>query len=250
VLWGDKMNKKELLAKLKTLYEMKEVKSGFPSQQACVEWANSVAPLLKFNQQYYLNFIQNSHKMNLKLSSYILVPAFNIMVSQLQMAITELENEDEGENMENSFKYKEGVYWTYIEKDYNISKKEFGLKINFVKDKFKRKILFRDVEQAYILSTDGFNKPALILAGAVIEELLRLYLESKNIKLTNNTFDYYIKCCEEHKFLKKVIQQQLNVARLSRNLVHIENENEKKHSISTATAKGAVGSIFTIANDF
>jgi hypothetical protein len=43
------MNRKELLKKLEELYGMKEVKDGFPSQQACSDWSNKVAPFLKFN---------------------------------------------------------------------------------------------------------------------------------------------------------------------------------------------------------
>lgn len=35
-----------------------------------------------------------------------------------------------------------------------------------------------------------------------------------------------------------------------RNLVHLEKETSSKFTISKATAKGAVSSIFTIANDF
>jgi hypothetical protein len=84
------MKRKELLKKLEELYNLKEVKDGFATQQACIKWSNKVAPLLKFNNQYYLNFVQNAHKMSLPLSSYTLEPAFNIMVSQLQMAIEEL----------------------------------------------------------------------------------------------------------------------------------------------------------------
>lgn len=92
------MDKKIILEKLEVLYNIKEVTDGFPSQKACIEWANKVAPLLKFNGQYYVNFIQNSHKMNLPLSSYTLGPAFNIMVSQMQMAIEELKLEIEQKN--------------------------------------------------------------------------------------------------------------------------------------------------------
>jgi hypothetical protein len=36
------------------------------------------------------------------------------------------------------------------------------------------------------------KKPAVILAGSVIEELLRLYLVHKNIKPAKKTFDSYI----------------------------------------------------------
>lgn len=90
------MDRKNILKKLAELYNIKEVKEGFPSQQACIDWSNKVAPLLKFNKQYYYNFIQNAHKMNLNISSYTLGPAFKIMVSQVQMAIEELKIDIEG----------------------------------------------------------------------------------------------------------------------------------------------------------
>ena len=64
--------------------------------------------------------------------------------------------------------------WKSIKSDYDISKLQFGKKINFILDKFKRAIIFRDIEQAYLLSQQGFSKPAIILAGGVIEELLIL----------------------------------------------------------------------------
>jgi len=84
------MNKKTLLTKLEKLFNMPEVREGFPSQPKCIDWANKVAPLLKFDQQYYINFLKNAHKMNLPLSPSTLAPAFRIMVSHLQMAIEEL----------------------------------------------------------------------------------------------------------------------------------------------------------------
>ena len=90
---GNTINKKALLKKLEELYGLKEVKDGFPTQQDCLDWSNKVAPLLKFNKQYYANFATNAHKMNLPLSSFTLESAFNIMVSQLQMAIEELKND-------------------------------------------------------------------------------------------------------------------------------------------------------------
>jgi hypothetical protein len=84
------MDKKVLLQKLEKLFNIKELSEGFKSQQDAISWSNKVAPLLQFNPQYYHNFIQNSHKLNLSLSSYTLKPAFNIMKSQLEMAIEEL----------------------------------------------------------------------------------------------------------------------------------------------------------------
>lgn len=88
------------------------------------------------------------------------------------------------------------------------------------------------------------------MAGAVIEELLRLYLLSKGVSLKDNKFVYYIECCEEKGFLKKAIRHQTTVARLFRNIVHLENEKDKKDSVSTANAKAAVASLFALANDF
>ena len=79
--------------------------------------------------------------------------------------------------------------WSDIEKDYDITKRMFGKKINFVGDQFKRQILFRDVEHAYVLANLGFSKPAVILAGGIIEELLSLYLQHKKIKPNGKTFN-------------------------------------------------------------
>jgi len=140
--------------------------------------------------------------------------------------------------------------WEAIRSEYDISKNNFGRKINFVSDSFKRTIIFRDVEQAFVLASQGFSKPALILAGGVIEELLRLYLEHKNIKPKNNMFVDYIKACEDNGLLKRGVSRLSDSVRNFRNLVHLENEKARRDTVSKATAKGAVSSIFTIANDF
>jgi hypothetical protein len=140
--------------------------------------------------------------------------------------------------------------WEDIKSAYDISKKDFGRKIKFVSDSFKRKIIFRDVEHAFILASQGFSKPALILAGGVIEELLRLYLEHKNIKPKNKRFVDYIKACEDNDLLKRGVSRLTDSIRDFRNLVHLVNEKTKRHTMSKATAMGAVSSIFTIANDF
>jgi len=140
--------------------------------------------------------------------------------------------------------------WEAIESEYDISKRDFGKKINFVSDSFKRKIIFRDVEHAFVLASQGFSKPALILAGGVIEELLRLYLEHKNIKPKGNRFVDYIEACKDNDLLKRGVSRLTDSIRDFRNLVHLDKEETKRHTISKPTAKGAVSSIFTIANDF
>lgn len=139
--------------------------------------------------------------------------------------------------------------WTDIHNDFDISKRTFGKRINFVTSKYKKKIVFRDIEHAYILAKNGLSKPATILAGSVIEELLRLYLESKNIKPAKNTFEEYIETCEQKGLLKSGISRLSDSVRHFRNLVHLSKEKTKKYTISKAAAKGAVASIFTIAND-
>ncbi|OGV65645.1 MAG: hypothetical protein A2283_15810 [Lentisphaerae bacterium RIFOXYA12_FULL_48_11] len=140
--------------------------------------------------------------------------------------------------------------WLEIEKDYDVSKKMFGRKINFIKSKFRREIIFRDVGHAYCLANNGFSKPAVILAGSVIEELLRVYLERKNVKARQSTFNSYLDACQDNGLLKTAIHRLSDSVRCFRNLVHLAEEKSSKYSISKATAKGAVSSIFTIINDF
>lgn len=143
--------------------------------------------------------------------------------------------------------------WEAIEKEFGITKKAFGKKINFVSDNFKRKLIFRDVEQAYTLVQLSYAKPAVILAGSVIEELLRLYLKQKGYfpkKPLKMDFNGYIRTCEQEKLLEKGISRLTDSVRHFRNIAHLRKEETKKRTISQATAKGAVSSIFTIANDF
>ena len=129
-------------------------------------------------------------------------------------------------------------------------KKTFGRKISFVKDQFKRKVIFRDIGQAFALARAGFYKPSVVLAGGVIEELLRIYLESKNIAPARNNLDSYIKACDSNDLLKGAIHRLADSVRQFRNIVHLEKETSSRHTISKPTAIGSVTSIFTIANDF
>jgi hypothetical protein len=140
--------------------------------------------------------------------------------------------------------------WEAIRNEYGVTKNSFGRKINFVSNSHKREIIFRDVEHSFILASSGFSKAAVILAGGVIEELLRLYLEYKNVSPLSNNFDGYIKTCEQQGLLKDSVSRLSESVRHFRNLVHLSREETKKHTISKATAIGAVSSIFTIANDF
>ena len=160
-----------------------------------------------------------------------------------------LKNQEKEDIMKTTSTSKDKA-WDKIEKEYDINKIAFGKKIVFVKPKDKRDIIFRDVGHAYILANTDFFKPAVILAGGVIEELLRLYLKHKKIKPPSNTFNSYIKTCEENGLLKSAIRSLTDSFRDFRNIVHLEKEETPRDAISKATAKGAVSSIFSLANDF
>ncbi len=140
--------------------------------------------------------------------------------------------------------------WDDIEVDYDTSKRSLGKKINFIADIHIKKAIFRDIEHAYVLSKNGFPKPAVILAGSVIEELLRQYLRSKNVSPTQQSFDGYIKACTDNRLLESGISRLSDSVRCFRNLVHLANEKSARITLSKATAIGAVSSIFTIANAF
>jgi hypothetical protein len=161
---------------------------------------------------------------------------------------TALSKTKDGTTMTNTL--RDTNTWKDIEKDFDISKRVFGKKISFVTNPFKRKIIFRDIQQAHILAASGFSKPAIIMAGSVIEELLRIFLVSKGITPQAKTFDSYIRTCEANGLLKSAIHRLTDSVRFFRNLVHLEKEDSPKATISKATAKGAVASIFTIVNDF
>lgn len=163
--------------------------------------------------------------------------------------LNEVQGEEKMVSSKFTFSNSEGV-WQDVEADYGVTKRAFGKKINFISNTFKRKVVFRDTEQAYILANAGFSKPAVILAGSVIEELLRLYLESKKVSPKTNDFDSYIKACENAKLLKSAIHRLTDSVRQFRNFVHLAKEVSPRHTISKANAKSAVASIFILANDF
>ena len=142
--------------------------------------------------------------------------------------------------------------WKEIERQFGTSKKEFGKRINFIKPNYKREVIFRDIDHAFGCYQNGFYKPAVVLAGGVIEELLRCYLESKGINPKNKTFNNCIEVCRNNKELiqRPCLINLSNSVRDFRNLVHLEKEESKRYAISGSTAIGAISAVFTVANDF
>ncbi len=174
-----------------------------------------------------------------------------VFIHSLNSEVEEISNyKSTSDNFKKIEQFSAPNAWVEIKKDFDISKRAFSKKIHFVEDKFNKKIIFRDIEHAYYFAQYGFSKPAVILAGGVIEELLRYYLKFKDLKPLKNNFDGYIKTCEDNRLFKKGISQLSHSLRNFRNIVHLENELSRKHTISKATAKGAISSIFTISNDF
>ncbi len=84
------MSKQDTLRQLEELFGAPEVTGGFPSQSACISWANRAAPLLRFNQQYYRTFMHYSQIINHNIRVHTAETAFRNMVSQVEMAIHEL----------------------------------------------------------------------------------------------------------------------------------------------------------------
>ncbi len=102
VIWGkskyaqhtDVMKTKKVLLELKRLFSTEEIEAAYKSHDAIISWANRVKPLLKFNEEYYMNFSENAHKVSVKgLSVPLYESCWNIMKSQVETAIVELNNE-------------------------------------------------------------------------------------------------------------------------------------------------------------
>lgn len=138
--------------------------------------------------------------------------------------------------------------WSLIEEEFGITKRQFGYRIGFVENAFKRKVLFRDVAHAFMLARDGYSKPATILAGGIIEELLRLLLKSRGEMPTQRRFASYIEACGEAGELGAAVHKLADSVRHFRNMVHLEREDHESRSVTLSAAKGAVASIFTVVN--
>ena len=145
---------------------------------------------------------------------------------------------------------EEDKIWKQIKEEFKISKKAFGLRIRFIENKHKRKALFRDIAHAYLLSKQHMPKPSIILAGGVIEELLRLYLESVNITPKENSFTSYINACKGHQLLINPLNSLSDSARHFRNFIHLEKESDHNNELTNYHAANTVASIFLIADGF
>jgi len=172
------MNKQSLLTRLETLFNIPEVKKEFPSQETCIDWANKVAPLLRFNNQYYVNFTQNALKMNLPLSSHTLMPAFRIMTSQVQMAIEELRMDIEqgGEFPDNSS--DEDVQ--YVDKSRLLELR------NSADTQFDLSRLIRILEELNICYKNHCNISGIMLTRALLDHVPPIFSCKNFSEVANN----------------------------------------------------------------
>ena len=146
--------------------------------------------------------------------------------------------------------FDEKIVWEKIKIEFEYPKTKLAKKINFISDAYKKKIIFRDIAQSYYLYKKGCYKPSVILAGGVIEEMLKEFLKKHRVSPLTKDFFGYIKACEDNGLLKKGISKLSDSVREFRNLVHLNKEKSKQDAILNTKALNAVASIFTIADDF
>jgi hypothetical protein len=105
-----------------------------------------------------------------------------------------------------------------------IEKKKIGVGkkglFNFVKDKKTKNILTRDCAYAEICIEQKMFKPAIILYGSIIEEILRDKLKSKD------NFETLIDKIEKEKSIEPSLLRKIDFIRDFRNYVHIFLEKE------------------------
>ena len=117
--------------------------------------------------------------------------------------------------------------WLELNAQYYVSKPQFAKSISFVKESHARNIILRDIAQAYGCLKAGFYKPAVILAGGVIEELLRRFLANSNVKAKGTRFVDLLIACDDAKLLKRAVTQLGGAVRDFRNLVSLARSNAR-----------------------
>lgn len=86
------MDNNQILLKLKQL-KIDDIDKSFSTHKEWNDWADNVAPLLKFNSLYYSSFMNSLQYIRIKaLSSQTILPHLHNMVGIVKQAIIELEN--------------------------------------------------------------------------------------------------------------------------------------------------------------
>lgn len=147
-------------------------------------------------------------------------------------------------------KTKSDLAWIKIKEEYGLTKVHVSRILNnFITDNYKRHSILRDIGNSYALESLGFYKASVIFAGGVLEEIIRLLLESKKLNVSNPSFSNYLKVCEEKGLFKRGINRLNDFVREYRNSVHLARERNKTDSINQANAKNALASLFSVINE-
>jgi hypothetical protein len=106
------MNNKIRLQKLKELQVPEEKqKEKFGKHDNLLTWINSVAPLLKYDDEHYNLFMDAALKVSIpKISSYTAIPCLNIMRGVVDRAVNELENNIERPAPKNEMRDKSQTF--------------------------------------------------------------------------------------------------------------------------------------------
>jgi len=73
-----------------------EVDHGFKDKASCLRWANQILPLLEFKPVYHANFTFALHELHARLSQHGLMTRLQLMISQVDRAIAELQYTESG----------------------------------------------------------------------------------------------------------------------------------------------------------
>lgn len=265
----------KILKKLQALYKADPLKSEFPMDSAIPDDEPGVGALDIRRAAYYLceaGFLRFDPRFDASDKCEAIAPCEKVLHhDDIDAKIADNEKERRGYQKlragRTSPTLKEKIFetplagksmsgmkesWDQIRKTCGDSKRQFAKRINFVKDKYARDAIFRDIAHAQGCLMSGFYKPAAILAGGVIEELLRRYLIHKGFppKPKEAKFHLYIEACQQHGLIKRALVRIAGSVQDFRNLVHLKEETSKRHAISKSAAAGMIHAIFTLANDF
>ena len=58
------MDPRPIRRELERLFAIPQVRKGFGKKDDALRWANEVAPLLQFKEEYYLNFVRPMHDLH------------------------------------------------------------------------------------------------------------------------------------------------------------------------------------------
>lgn len=92
------MDPRSIRSELERLLAIPQVRQGFASKDDALHWANEVAPLLQFKEEYCLSFVYPLNQLHANISSYSIKPRGHLMLTQVERAIADLKYMEAGVN--------------------------------------------------------------------------------------------------------------------------------------------------------